>query len=114
MGTLIKKKELSPSMMKKTVNNFFDDFITRESFDSTDRNLVALSGGLTSVNLKEIDTNIEVELVAQRMKREDFKFEIDKDTLMYFSSTSSEEIGKKDKFNGSGFNYRSFCRLPNP
>ena len=71
MGTLIKRKGIFPSMMKKSVNNYFDDFITRESFDSTDRNLVALNGGLTSVNLKEIDTNIEAELAAQKMKKKE-------------------------------------------
>lgn len=114
MGTLIKRKGLFPSMMKKSVNNYFDDFITRESFDSTDRNLVVLNGGLTSVNLKEIDINIEVELAELKMKQDHFKFEVDNDTLMFFSSTSSEEIEKKDKFIGLEFNYRSFCRLPNP
>ena len=110
METLIKRKELFPSMMKKSVNNLFDDFITRESFDSTDRNLVALNGGLTSVNLKEIDTNIEVKLAAQKMKRDDFKFEINNDVLMF---NSSKEIEEKGKFLGLEFNYRSFCRLPN-
>ena len=114
MGTLIKRKGLFPSMMKKSVNNYFDDFITSESFDSTDRNLVALNGGLTSVNLKEIDTNIEAELAAQKMKKKDFKFETDNGTLIFYSSTPSEEIRKKDKFIGLEFNYRSFCRLPNP
>ena len=114
MGTLIKRKGLLPSMMKKSVNNFFDDFITRESFDSTDRNLVVLNGGLTSVNLKEIKTNIEVELAEPKMKRDHFKFEVDTDTLLFYSCTSSEEIEKKDNFIGIEFNYRSFCRLPNP
>ena len=114
MGTLIKRKGIFPSMMKKSVKNFFDDFITSESFDSTDRNLVVLNGGLTSVNLKEIDTNIEVELAKPKMKSDYFKFEVDNDTLMFFSSTSSEGIEKKDKLIGLEFNYRSFCRLPNP
>lgn len=114
MGTLIKRKGLFPSMMKKSVNNYFDDFITSESFDSTDRNLVVLNGGLTSVNLKEIDINIEVELAELKMKSDHFKFEVDNDTLMFFSSTSSEGIEKKDKLIGLEFNYRSFCRLPNP
>jgi hypothetical protein len=48
------------------------------------------------------------------MKSDHFKFEVDNDTLMFFSSTSSEGIEKKDKLIGLEFNYRSFCRLPNP
>lgn len=111
MGTLLKRRGLSSSMMKKSVNNFLDDFITKESFDSTDRNLVVLNGGLISVNLKEIDTNIEVELAPKKMKIGNFKLEIPNDTLMNYSSTSLEEIGKKDNNIGIKFNYRFFCRL---
>ena len=114
MGTLIKRKGLFPSMMKKSVNNYFDDFITRESFDSTDRNLVVLNGGLTSVNLKEIDTNIEVDLAAQKKESDHFKFEIDNAKLLFDSSTTFEENGEKVNYIGIEFNYRSFCRLPNP
>ena len=114
MGTLIKRKGLFPSMMKKSVNNYFDDFITSETFDTTDRNLVILNGGLTSVNLKEIDTNVEVKLTELKKKQDHFKFEVENDMLMFYYSTSSEEIEKKDKFIGLAFNYRSFCRLPNP
>jgi|694.fasta_scaffold66224_2 HSP20 family protein len=115
METLIKRKGLSPSMIKKSVDNFLDDFIIKESFDSIEGNFIALNRDLASVNLKEIDDNIEIELTAHKMKNENFKFEIDNDTRMFYSSNSShfsEEIEKKYNFIGVEFNYRSFCRLP--
>jgi hypothetical protein len=115
METLNKRKGLFPSMMKKSVDNFLDDFITKESFDSIEGNFVALNRDLASVNLKGIDDNIEVELTAHKMKRENLKFEIDNDMRMFYSSNSShfsEEIEKKSNFIGIEFNYRSFCRLP--
>ncbi len=115
METLIKRKGLSPSMMKKSVDNLLDDFITKESFDSIEGNFIALNSVLGSEDLKEIDDNIEIELTAHKMKRENLKFEIDNDMRMFYSSNSShfsEEIEKKNNFIGIEFNYRSFCRLP--
>jgi HSP20 family protein len=80
MGTLIKRKGLFPSMVRE------------------------------SVNLKETNTNIEVELVAPGMKRKGFKVEIDDNPLMIFSE-EKEEVRKEDNYTRRGFNYRSFCRL---
>ena len=90
MKTLVKKDGLFPSLESKSINNFFDDFITKDLFDWTDRNFAALGSNLPSVNLKETDTKIEVELAAPGMKREDFKVEIDNDILMISSEKENE------------------------
>lgn len=111
MGTLIKRRGLSSLIVKKTVNNFYDNFISRDLSDWTEENLTASSFKTPVVNLKKTDTNIEVELAIPIIKREYFKAEIDDDPLIIFSQ--KREVIKKDNFIRRDFNYRSFCRLPN-
>ena len=112
MKTLVKRNGLFPSMGSKSVNSFFDDFITKDLFDWTDKNFASLGSNLPSVNLKETDTNIEIELAAPGMKKEDFKVEIENDMLIISSEKEEEkeEVGKKDNYIRKEFNYQSFCR----
>jgi HSP20 family protein len=100
METLVKRDGLFPSLISKSVNNFFDDFLTKDLFDWTDRNFASLGSNLPSVNLKETDKHLEVEMAAPGMKREDFKVEIDNNTLMISSEKEEEkeETRKKDNF----------------
>jgi HSP20 family molecular chaperone IbpA len=94
-------------MAKKTVNKFFDDFITKD-FDWSEKKFSASDSKQPAVNLKETDKDIEVEL-ATEMKTEIFKVEIDNDILL---NSSEDEIRKKGNIVRREFNYRSFCRLP--
>jgi HSP20 family protein len=112
METLVKRDGLFPSLIGKSVNTLFDDFLTKDLFDWTDRNFAALGSNLPSVNLKETDSKIEVEMAAPGMKREDFKVEIDNNTLMISSEKEEEkeETRKKDNFIRKEFNYQSFYR----
>ncbi len=112
MKTLVKKDGLFPSFESKSINNFFDDFITKDLFDWTDRNFAALGSNLPSVNLKETETEIEVELAAPGMKREDFRVEIDNDILIISSEKEEkkEEVSKKENYVRREFNYQSFSR----
>ncbi len=112
METLVKRDGLFPSLIGKSVNNFFDDFLTKDLFDWTDRNFATLGSNLPSVNLKETDTHLKVEMAAPGMKREDFKVEIDNNTLMISSEKEEEkeETRKKDNFVRKEFNYQSFFR----
>jgi len=107
METLVKRSGLFPTLANNSVHNFFDDFITRDLFDWSDKNFAALGSNLPSVNLKETDNSIEVELAAPGMKREDFSVEVDNDVLM-ISSQKQEE--KEDNYLRKEFNYQSFSR----
>jgi HSP20 family protein len=71
-----------------------------------------LGSNLPSVNLKETDTKIEVELAAPGMKREDFKVEIDHNILMISSEKEEEkeETNKKENYIRREFNFQSFSR----
>lgn len=112
METLVKRNGLFPTMGSKSVNSFFDDFITKDLFDWTDKNFAELGSNLPSVNLKETDTHIEVELAAPGMKKEDFKVEIENDVLIISSEKEEEkeETRKKDNYIRKEFNYQSFFR----
>lgn len=107
MKALVKRNGLFP-----TVNTIFDDFFSKDIFDWTDKNFASLGSSLPSVNLKESDDKLEVDLAAPGMKKEDFKVEIDNNVLMISSEKSEEkeETRKKDNYVRKEFNYQSFCR----
>lgn len=107
METLVKKNGSFP-----VVNTFFDDFFSRDVFDWTDKNFAALGSNIPSVNLKETDTILEVELAAPGMKKEDFKVEIENNILKISSTTEEEheETRKKDHYLRREFSYHSFYR----
>jgi hypothetical protein len=79
METLVKKNGSFP-----VAKTFFDDFFTKDLFDWTDKNFAALGSNIPSVNLKETDTKLEVELAAPGMKKEDFKIEIEDNVLSLY------------------------------
>ena len=107
MGTLVKRNSSFP-----TVNTLFDDFFSKDVFDWSDKNFTAIGSNLPSVNLKETDNKLEVDLAAPGMKKEDFKVEIDNNMLMISSERKEEkeETRKKDNYVRKEFNYQSFCR----
>jgi HSP20 family protein len=107
METLVKRNGFVPS-----VNTLFDDLFTRDIFDWTDKNFSTIGSNLPSVNLKETDDKLEVELAAPGMKKEDFKVEIDNNMLMISSEKQEEkkEERKKDNYIRKEFNYQSFYR----
>ena len=111
METLVKRDGLFPSV-SKVANTLFDDFFSRDIFDWTDRNYSALGSSLPSVNLKETDTKLEIELAAPGMKKEDFKVEIDNNILAISSEKreEKEEKNKNEDYVRKEFNYQSFYR----
>lgn len=111
MGTLIKRDGTFPSVVNKLVNPLFEDFFTRDISDWADRNISAIGVNLPSVNLKETDTKLEIELAAPGLKKEDFKIEVDNNTLIISAEKEEKkESGKKDDYILKEFNYQSFYR----
>ena len=108
MGTLIKKKGSFPLMAKKTVNKFFDDFITQD-FDWSEKKFSESGSKTSPVNLKETYNDIKIELETIAMSKEDFTIETHEDSLKI---SSKNEVNKKERFISRKFDYRSFCRLP--
>jgi HSP20 family protein len=61
--------------------------------EMTGPNFATLGTNLPSVNLKETDKKIEIELAAPGLKKEDFKIELDNKML----TISSERTRKEEK-----------------
>ena len=103
----MKSNSLLPS-----VNTLFDDFFSKDIFDWNNRNFSSLGSTLPSANLKENDEQMEIELVAPGMKKEDFKIEIENNLLSISCEKKEEktEEDKKNKYTRKEFNYESFCR----
>ena len=81
MKTLVKRNNFDSS-----VNTIFDDIFTRDIFYWIDKKFF-----YTSINLKETDNKLEVDLDASGMKKEDFKVEIDNNMLMISSEKQEEK-----------------------
>jgi HSP20 family protein len=113
METLVKRNSLFPVVNTLPVmNTLLDDFFSKDIFDWTDRNFTTLGSNLPSVNLKETDNQLEVELAAPGLKKEDFKVEIENNTLLISSEKQEEkeESRKKDNYIRKEFSYQSFYR----
>ena len=110
METLIKRNGTHPVV--PVVSTILDDFFSRDIFDWTDRNFAAVGSNLPSVNLKETDTKLEVEMAVPGMKKEDFKVQVE-NNMLRISSEKKEEFestSKKDNYIRKEFNYHSFHR----
>jgi HSP20 family protein len=115
MRNLVKRNNFAPLVtnpFSSSVDSFFEDFSPMDLMDWTDRSLATLGSNLPSVNLKETDKKIEIELAAPGLKKEDFKVEVDNSMLSIFSEKADqkEETGKKGDYYRKEFNYQSFRR----
>lgn len=109
METLVRNNTLFPS-----VNTFFDDVFSKNMFGWNEKNFSGLGSTLPSVNMKETDAEIEIELAAPGMKKEDFKIEIDNDNGILSIACEREEEkmeeNKNEKYTRREFSYQSFTR----
>ena len=107
MSTLMKKNGLAPSM-----NTFFDEVLSKDLFDWSDKNFTSFGSTLPSANVKESPKNVEIEIAAPGLKKDDFKIEY-KNNVLSVSSEKKEEKEEKDKegnYARKEFSYQSFCR----
>lgn len=115
METLVKRNGFVPlvtSAFMPAVNSFFDDFTGRDLLDWTDRSFSTMASNLPSVNLKETDKKIEIELAAPGLKKEDFKVEVENNMISISSEKEEEkeETRKKNNYYRKEFNYQAFRR----
>ncbi|WP_339870367.1 Hsp20/alpha crystallin family protein [uncultured Algoriphagus sp.] len=116
MNTLMKRNSLSHSA------TFFDDFPGRGLFDWLDSVNIGRpseSYTLPRVNISESGSDFHVEMAVPGMKKDDFKVELDNNTLVIKAESSQNQ---EDTFEGElgytrrEFSYHSFSRsfyLPN-
>lgn len=105
MSSVIKKSDNFPYF-----GSFFDDFFSKDVFDWNTKNFSQLGSTLPSVNVKETETDFQVDLAAPGMKKEDFKVELNNHILSISSEKQEEKEEKKEKYSRREFNYQSFTR----
>ena len=90
----------------------FDDFFNRDFFDWGLSNYSDTNTSIPKVNVKETKDNFEVEVAAPGMNKNDFKIQLDGNTLCISSEKSDqrEENNEDEKYSRREFSYQSFQR----
>ncbi|MBL3654722.1 Hsp20/alpha crystallin family protein [Fulvivirga sediminis] len=86
---------------------FFDDFLSRDMFNFSGSNAT-----MPAVNIKESESDFQVEVAAPGANKKDFKVEVDNNllTISYEKEVKNEEKNDEGKFTKREFNYQSFQR----
>ena len=107
---LIKRSPSSPL----NLNQFFDDFMTRDLFDWNSKNFSSNNSSLPAVNIEETNDEYRLEMAAPGMEKKDFKIELDNDIL---TISAEKEMNHEEKEDGKSirreFGYQSFTRTFN-
>ena len=77
---------------------FFPSLI--DDLINTDWNLKVptFSGTVPAVNIKELDSQFEIELAVPGMKKDDFEIEVEDGVLSISSTQEEEQVNEKGKF----------------
>ncbi|GAA4781026.1 Hsp20/alpha crystallin family protein [Olivibacter ginsenosidimutans] len=104
------------SLIKRNGNHFsafpafFDDLFASELFNWNNNNHSSTSTTVPSVNIHETNDNFEVDMAAPGMNKEDFKVELDGNTLTISSNKKYEQEDKQEGYTRREFSYQSFQR----
>jgi HSP20 family protein len=89
----------------------FDDFFNRDLFNWNNSNFSASNTSIPAVNIKETAENYEVEVAAPGMSKNDFKVELDGNTLTISSErTHEKEQQEEERYSRREFSYQRFQR----
>src|SRR5690349_9303530 len=93
---------------------FFDDFFNRDVFNWNNSNFSDTNTTIPAVNIKETADNYEVQVAAPGMTKDDFKVELDGNSLTISSEKSQQNEQKEgERFSRKEFSYQSFQRTFN-
>ena len=107
MKSLVKSNGAFPA-----IPSLFDDFFTRDWFDSSLANWREAGATLPAVNVMETNDDFRIEVAAPGMKRGDFRVELDNNVLTISSQREqkSEEHDQAGNYTRKEFSYQSFQR----
>ena len=92
----------------------FDDFFKRDLFDWNNSNYSDTNTTIPAVNIKETADNYEVQVAAPGMTKDDFKVELDGNSLTISSEKSQQNEQKEgERFSRKEFIYQSLQRTFN-
>ena len=108
--TLLKRNVSRPDQMPL----LFDDFFNRDLFKWGNSNFSDTNTTIPAINIKETAENYEVEVAAPGMSKEDFKVELNGNSLTISSERSSQTESKEGERYSSKKsclkNGNSFCK----
>lgn len=89
---------------------FFPSLI--DDFINTDWNIKSpnFSSTMPAVNIKELDTQFEIELAVPGLQKDNFEIEVEDGILSISASQEEEQLNEKGKFTRREFSYNSFRR----
>lgn len=88
----------------------FNDFFNRDLFDWNLSNFFNAGTALPSVNIWETGDAFEVEMAAPGMRKQDFKVQLDGNTLSISSERREEETVNGRNYTRKEFGYQAFHR----
>jgi HSP20 family protein len=102
----------SNSGLFPAIPSLMDDFFGRDLLDSTLENWRTIGTTLPSINVRETNDDILIEVAAPGMKRDDFKVELDNNALTISSQREDnrEEKDEEGTYTRKEFSYSSFQR----
>lgn len=111
MKSLIKLNNNEKNNLVPEFPSLFDDFLTRDFFNFRNPILHGINT-LPAVNLKETQSSYELEMAIPGMNKQDFKLEIEQDTLTISleKENKSEEKNDEGRYYRKEFNYQFFKR----
>jgi HSP20 family protein len=93
------------------ISHLFDDFFTRDLWNWGMGNNSSTNTTVPAVNIRETNDSFIVEMAAPGMKKEDFKVELDGNTLTISSEHREEQEEKEgERYSRREFSYQSFQR----
>ena len=96
--------------LNKSFNNFMDDFFATVPSILRDDFVTPSFRSFTPVNIKETENDYVLEVVAPGFQKEDFRINLDKNTLTVSAETKEEIENKNEKFVRKEFKQQSFSR----
>jgi len=101
--SILKRNELFP--------NVFDDLFTRDLWNWGLTNNSSTNTTVPAVNIRETADNYDVEVAAPGMTKDDFKVELDGNTLVISSEKKDQRQQKEgERYTRQEFSYQSFQR----
>ncbi|MEC4005759.1 Hsp20/alpha crystallin family protein [Flavobacterium sp. SUN052] len=93
----------NPSLILPSV---FDELFSPDFFGGVQN----FSNNVPSVNIKENETNFEIELASPGLSKEDFNIEVDNNVLSISTETKSENEEHNAKYTRKEFSFSAFKR----
>ncbi len=104
------------SLIKNNRNSFsaipalVDDFLGRELFNWDNNHFSSTQTTVPAVNIQESADNFEVEVAAPGMEKQDFKIQLENNTLTISSKKEQNQEKQEANYTRREFSYQSFQR----